>query len=76
MFDHLLLDGAWVATDTWDEILSPYSGDVVGRVPRADAALARRAVDSAHRAMAQPLPAWRRAEIGRASCRERVSCCV
>jgi acyl-CoA reductase-like NAD-dependent aldehyde dehydrogenase len=59
----LLLDGEWVETGEWQEVRSPYSGDVVGRIARAGAEEARRAVDAAHRAMREPLPAHRRAEI-------------
>jgi acyl-CoA reductase-like NAD-dependent aldehyde dehydrogenase len=59
----LLLDGEWVETGEWHEIRAPYSGEVVGRVPRAGAAEARQAVDAAARAMETPLPAHRRAEI-------------
>jgi acyl-CoA reductase-like NAD-dependent aldehyde dehydrogenase len=59
----LLLDGEWVETGEWHEVRSPYSGDVVGRVARAGAAEARRAVDAAARAMAEELPAYARAEI-------------
>ena len=59
----LLVGGEWVDTGEWQDVRSPYSGDVVARVPRGDAALARRAVDAAARAMADPLPAHRRAEI-------------
>ena len=59
----LLLDGSWVETGAWDEVRSPYSGEVVGRVPRAGAEEARSAVEAAARAMSEPLPAFRRAEI-------------
>ena len=59
----LLVGGEWVDTGEWQDVRSPYSGDVVARVPRGDAALARRAVDAAARAMADPVPAHRRAEI-------------
>jgi acyl-CoA reductase-like NAD-dependent aldehyde dehydrogenase len=59
----LLVAGDWVETGDWHEVRSPYSGEVVGRVPRADAELARRAVGAAARAMEDPLPAHRRAEI-------------
>jgi acyl-CoA reductase-like NAD-dependent aldehyde dehydrogenase len=59
----LFVDGQWVDTGDWDEIRSPYSGEPVGRVARGDAALARTAVDAAARAMEEPLPAHRRAEI-------------
>ncbi len=59
----LLLDGEWVETGEWVEVRSPYSGEVVGRIARAGADEARRAVDAASRAMAEPLPAHARAEI-------------
>ena len=59
----LLLGGEWIETGTWSEIRSPYSGDVVGRVAQAGADETRRAVDAAAAAMAEPLPAHRRAEI-------------
>jgi acyl-CoA reductase-like NAD-dependent aldehyde dehydrogenase len=59
----LLIDGEWVGTGDWVEVHSPYSGEVVGRVAKAGAAEARRAVDAAARAMETPLPAHRRAEI-------------
>jgi acyl-CoA reductase-like NAD-dependent aldehyde dehydrogenase len=45
------------------EVRSPYSGDVVGSVPRGDADDARRALDSAEAAMRAPLPAHERARI-------------
>jgi acyl-CoA reductase-like NAD-dependent aldehyde dehydrogenase len=59
----LLVAGEWIETGEWQEVLSPYSGDLVGRVARAGAAEARRAVGAAHAAMHEPLPAHRRAEI-------------
>jgi acyl-CoA reductase-like NAD-dependent aldehyde dehydrogenase len=59
----LLLDGEWIETGEWHEVRSPYSGEPVGRVPQATAEHARRAVDAAVRALEQPLPAHRRAEI-------------
>ncbi len=59
----LLIDGEWVETGAWREVRSPYSGEVVGRVPTAGAAEARRAVDAAAGAMREPLPAHKRAEI-------------
>jgi acyl-CoA reductase-like NAD-dependent aldehyde dehydrogenase len=59
----LLLDGELVETGEWLEVRSPYSGDTVARVARAGAAEARRAVDAAERAMRDPLPAHKRAEI-------------
>ncbi|HZR96124.1 MAG TPA: aldehyde dehydrogenase family protein [Gaiellaceae bacterium] len=59
----LLIDGEWVETGAWIEVRSPYSGELVGRVPRAGAAEARRAVDAAARALETPLPAHERAAI-------------
>jgi len=59
----LLLDGKWVETGEWLEIASPYDGSVVARVAKAGAAEARAAVDAAERAMREPLPAYKRAEI-------------
>jgi acyl-CoA reductase-like NAD-dependent aldehyde dehydrogenase len=59
----LLLDGEWIETGEWHEVRSPYSGEVVGRIARAGADEARRAVDAAARAMADPLPAHERAGL-------------
>ena len=59
----LLIDGEWVETGDWLEVRSPYSHDVVARVAKAGAAETRRAVDAAERAMLDPLPAHKRAEI-------------
>jgi acyl-CoA reductase-like NAD-dependent aldehyde dehydrogenase len=59
----LLVDGEWIETGDWVDVTSPYSGDVVGRVAKGGAAEARRAVDAAARAMEEPLPAHKRAEI-------------
>ena len=59
----LLLDGEWIETGEWIEVRSPYSDEVVGRVPKAGAAHVRQAVDAAARALDEPLPAHRRAEI-------------
>ena len=59
----LLVAGEWVETGEWQEVRSPYSGDVVGRVPTAGADETRRAIDAAEAAMEEPLPAHRRAEI-------------
>lgn len=59
----LLVDGDWIETGDWNDVRSPYSGDVVGRVPRAGAEETRRALDAAERAMAAPLPAHERASI-------------
>ncbi|MDF2750400.1 MAG: Aldehyde Dehydrogenase [Gaiellaceae bacterium] len=59
----LLIGGEWVETGAWIEVRSPYSGDLVGRVARAGAEEARRAVAAAERALSEPLPAHERAEI-------------
>ena len=59
----LLVAGEWIETGEWLEVRSPYSGEVVGRVARAGADEARRAVDAAEAAMREPLPAHERAEI-------------
>src|ERR671928_2234898 len=59
----VFVGGQWVETGDWIEVRSPYSGDVVGRVAKAGAAETRRAVDAAERAMTEPLPAHKRAEI-------------
>jgi acyl-CoA reductase-like NAD-dependent aldehyde dehydrogenase len=69
--EKLYLDGEWVETGAELEVRSPYSGDVVARVARAGAGEAHRAVDAAERAMREPLPPWRRADI-----LERVSALV
>jgi acyl-CoA reductase-like NAD-dependent aldehyde dehydrogenase len=59
----LLLDGDWIDTGESVDVRSPYSGDVVGRVAKAGADEARRAVDAAARALGSPLPAHERAAI-------------
>jgi acyl-CoA reductase-like NAD-dependent aldehyde dehydrogenase len=59
----LLVAGEWVETGDWQEVRSPYSGDVVGRVPTAGADETKRAIDAAEAAMDEPLPAHKRAEI-------------
>jgi acyl-CoA reductase-like NAD-dependent aldehyde dehydrogenase len=59
----VFVGGEWVETGEELEVRSPYSGEVVGRVAKAGAAETRRAVDAAERAMAEPLPAHKRAEI-------------
>jgi acyl-CoA reductase-like NAD-dependent aldehyde dehydrogenase len=45
------------------DVLSPYTDDVVGRVPHVGAAAVTSAVDAAFAAMKEGLPAYRRAEI-------------
>jgi acyl-CoA reductase-like NAD-dependent aldehyde dehydrogenase len=59
----LFLDGEWIETGEWIEVRSPYSGEIVARVAQAGADEARRAIDAAERAMLEPLPAHKRAEI-------------
>src|SRR5712691_3235982 len=59
----LPIGGEWVETGEWIEVRSPYSGEVVGRVPKAGSAETKRAIDAAEQAMADPLPAHKRAEI-------------
>jgi acyl-CoA reductase-like NAD-dependent aldehyde dehydrogenase len=59
----LLIGGEWAETGEWQEVRSPYSGDVVARVAKAGADEARKAVDAAEAAMRDPLPAHKRAEI-------------
>src|SRR5437899_11641613 len=59
----LFVDGDWIETGDWLDVRAPYSGDVVGRVAKAGADEARRAIDAAERAMQEPLPAHKRAEI-------------
>jgi len=51
------------ATMDWLEVRSPYSGEVVGRAPMSGAEDVRRAIDAAARALENPLPAHKRAEI-------------
>src|SRR5207244_4850272 len=59
----LLIGADWVDTGEWVDVKSPYSGESVGRVAKAGAGEARRAIDAAGVAMREPLPAHKRAEI-------------
>src|SRR5881628_2399934 len=59
----LFVGGEWIETGDWLDVRSPYSGDVVGRVVKAGADETRPAIDAAERAMQEPLPAHKRAEI-------------
>src|SRR5438128_2077056 len=59
----LLIGGEWIETGDWLDVRSPYSHEVVGRVARGGAEETRRAIDAAERALAEPLPAHKRAEI-------------
>ncbi len=62
--DHgLLIGGERIETGEWTEVRSPFSGDVIGRVARAGAREAGRALDAAARAFREPLPAHERARI-------------
>src|SRR5918911_1715844 len=64
----LFVGGEWVETGEEVEVRSPYSGEIVGRVAKAGAAETRRAIDAAERAMAEPLPAHKRAPALAAGC--------
>jgi acyl-CoA reductase-like NAD-dependent aldehyde dehydrogenase len=59
----LFIGGEWVETGEWLDVRSPYSGEVVGRIAKAGAEDARRAVDAAAAALSEPLPAHKRAEV-------------
>src|SRR3954470_4980249 len=59
----LLIGGEWIETGEWIDVRSPYNGDVVGRVAKAATREACQAVDAAEKAMREPLPAHKRAEI-------------
>ena len=59
----LFVAGEWVETGDWIDVRSPYSGEVVGRVAKGGADETRRALDAAARALENPLPAHKRAEI-------------
>jgi acyl-CoA reductase-like NAD-dependent aldehyde dehydrogenase len=62
--DHALrVGGERVETGDWTEVRSPYSREVVGRIAKGSADDARRAVDAAAGALAEPLPAHERARI-------------
>ena len=68
--------GRWCDADAGEtiQVTDPATGEVVGSVPACGAAETRRAIEAAQ--AAQPAWAARSAEIGRASCRERVSTIV
>jgi acyl-CoA reductase-like NAD-dependent aldehyde dehydrogenase len=59
----LLVGGEWIETGDWLEVRSPYSGEALARVAKAGADETRMAIDAAERAMEEPLPAHKRAEI-------------
>ncbi len=62
--DHpLILGEERPTTDEWSDVPSPYSGESVGRVPKADAATTTRAIDVAQAAFdAGDFPQYARAE--------------
>jgi acyl-CoA reductase-like NAD-dependent aldehyde dehydrogenase len=59
----LLIGGEWVETGDWIDVASPFSHETVGRVAKGGAEETRRAIDAAEQALAEPLPAHKRAEI-------------
>jgi acyl-CoA reductase-like NAD-dependent aldehyde dehydrogenase len=59
----LFVAGEWLETGEWIEVRSPYSGEVVARVAKGGADETGRAIDAAARALQEPLPAHKRAEI-------------
>lgn len=63
--DHRLhVAGEWIRTGEWLDVLNPYGGGLVGRVPAGDAALVERAVSSASAALRRAdWPQWERAEV-------------
>jgi acyl-CoA reductase-like NAD-dependent aldehyde dehydrogenase len=63
--DHkLLVAGERIETGEWSEVRSPYDGTVIGRVPKADAALVGKAVEAARKAFeAGGFPAHERAAL-------------
>ncbi len=64
----LLLAGDFREGSGTEDVLDPWSGEVVASVAQADEAIARQAVESAQRGfeVMRALPTWRRAEILRA----------
>jgi acyl-CoA reductase-like NAD-dependent aldehyde dehydrogenase len=58
-----MVDGAWLETGEWIEVHSPYDARLVGRVAKGGGDTVRTALDAAERAMRDPLPAHKRAEI-------------
>ncbi|MDX6474677.1 MAG: hypothetical protein QOH95_188 [Gaiellaceae bacterium] len=59
----LLIAGERVETGEWTEVRSPFSDELLGRVAKGGAEEARRAVDAAAAALADPLPAHERARL-------------
>jgi acyl-CoA reductase-like NAD-dependent aldehyde dehydrogenase len=63
--DHqLLVNGERIETGEWSEVRSPYDGTIVGRVPKADAALVKDAIGAAQAAFERGgFPQHERAEL-------------
>jgi acyl-CoA reductase-like NAD-dependent aldehyde dehydrogenase len=63
--DHkLYVAGKWVETGEWAEVHAPYDGTLIGRVPKADAALVDTATDAAAEAYLEgDFPAHKRAAV-------------
>ena len=59
----LLIGGEWAETGDWIDVASPFSHETVARVAKGGAEETRRAIDAAEQALAEPLPAHKRAEI-------------
>ena len=59
----LFVAGDWIETGDWIDVASPYDGSLVARVAKAGPTETRSAIDAAERAMRNPLPAHKRAEI-------------
>ena len=59
----LLVDGEWIETGDAIDVVSPWDGSTVARVAKAGADETRASIDAAERAMREPLPAHKRAEI-------------
>ena len=59
----LLIGGEWAETGDWIDVASQFSHETVGRVAKGGAEETRRAIDAAEQALAEPLPAHKRAEI-------------
>src|SRR5215203_4316973 len=60
----LYVAGEWTETGEWSEVHAPYDDTVIGRVPKADAALVGRAADLAMEAFSKgDFPAHKRAAV-------------
>jgi acyl-CoA reductase-like NAD-dependent aldehyde dehydrogenase len=59
----VFVGGEWIETGDWLDVRSPFSGDTIGRVAKAGGDETRQAIDAAERALENPLPAHKRAEI-------------